>query len=361
MNSSNPKVLLFLKTTPMKRRSFLKSTLALSTLSVLPNNLSADKQVNTPEAEQVTTLRPARLSKGDTVAIMGMAGAMRDPKTLSGFIQIMEKQGFNVRVGQTVNKTFGYLSGSDDDRADEFNDFVSNPSIKAILFVKGGWGCGRVLDKINYEQLKKNPKIILGFSDMTSLLNAIYQETGLITFHGPVGNSSWEKFTLSSFQEIVCRGGDSFQKPELPQLQSFSTWQSGEVIGELIGGNLTVFCSLLGTPYWPSCTGKILFLEETHEEPYRIDRMLNSLRLAGVFDQVSGVVFGQFNACNAENPQESFTLEEVVRQQLNGYSFPIIWGAPIGHVKDKWTVPIGTQVRLNAQELSLKLMHPAVS
>jgi muramoyltetrapeptide carboxypeptidase len=102
-------------------------------------------------------------------------------------------------------------------------------------------------------------------------------------------------------------------------------------------------------------------LEETHEEPYRIDRMLNSLRLAGVFDEISGVIFGQFNDCNAEKPLESFTLEEVVRQQLKGYSFPVIWGAPIGHVKDKWTVPIGAQVRMNAQELSLKLMHPAVS
>jgi muramoyltetrapeptide carboxypeptidase len=353
--------LLFLKTTPMKRRSFLKSTLALSTLSVLPNKLSADKELKPSQAEPLTPLRPARLIKGDTLAIMGMAGAMRDPKILTGFIQIMEQQGFNVSVGQTVNKTFGYLSGSDEDRANEFNDFVSNPLIKAILFVKGGWGCGRVLDKIDYEQLKKNPKIILGFSDMTSLLNAIYQKTGLITFHGPVGNSSWEKFSLNSFQDMVCHGRDSFQKPELPQLQSFSTWQSGEATGELIGGNLTVFCSLLGTPYWPSCAGKILFLEETHEEPYRIDRMLNSLRLAGVFDEISGVVFGQFNDCNAEKPLESFTLEEVVRHQLKGYSFPVLWGAPIGHVKDKWTLPIGAQVRIKAEELSLKLMHSAVS
>ena len=273
----------------------------------------------------------------------------------------MEQQGFNVSVGQTVNKTFGYLSGSDEDRANEFNDFVSNPLIKAILFVKGGWGCGRVLDKIDYQGLKKNPKIILGFSDMTSLLNAIYQKTGLITFHGPVGNSSWEKFSLNSFQDMVCHGGVSFRKPELPQLQSFSTWQSGEATGELIGGNLTVFCSLLGTPYWPSCAGKILFLEETHEEPYRIDRMLNSLRLAGVFDEISGVVFGQFNDCNAEKPLESFTLEEVVHHQLKGYSFPVIWGAPIGHVKEKWTLPIGAQVRMKAEELSLKLMHSAVS
>jgi len=350
-----------LKTTPMKRRSFLKSTLALSTLSVLPNTLSADKQLNPSQAEPLTPVRPARLVKGDAIAIMGMAGALRDPNIVGGFKEIIEKQGFVVRIGQTVNKTFGYLSGSDEDRANEFNDFVSNPLIKAILFVKGGWGCGRVLDKIDYEQLKKNPKIILGFSDMTSILNAIYHKTGLITFHGPVGNSSWEKFSLNSFQDMVCRGGDSFQKPELPQLQSFSTWQSGEATGELIGGNLTVFCSLLGTPFWPSCAGKILFLEETHEEPYRIDRMLNSLRLAGVFDEISGVVFGQFNDCNAEKPQESFTLEEVVRHQLKGYSFPVIWGAPIGHVKDKWTVPIGAQVHMNAQELSLQLMHPAVS
>ena len=186
----------------MKRRSFLKSTLALSAISVLPNNLRADKEINPSKAEPLTPLRPVRLVKGDTIAIMGMAGAMRDPKILSGFIQIMEQQGFKVSVGQTVNKTYGYLSGSDEDRANEFNGFVSNPLIKAIFFVKGGWGCGRVLDKIDYQQLKTNPKIILGFSDMTSLLNAIYQKTGLVTFHGPVGNSSWEKFSLNSFKTL---------------------------------------------------------------------------------------------------------------------------------------------------------------
>jgi muramoyltetrapeptide carboxypeptidase len=344
-----------------ERRKFIKSGLALSAFSILPPFFGAQPVIGKRVNEQGTSTYPARLNKGDTIAIMGMAGALRDPKIVGGFKEVIENQGFVVSIGQTVNKTFGYLSGSDEDRANEFNDFVSNPLIKAILFVKGGWGCGRVLDKIDYEQLKKNPKIILGFSDMTSLLNAIYQKTGLITFHGPVGNSSWEKFSLNSFQDIVCRGGVSYQKPEFPQLQLFSAWQSGEAMGELIGGNLTVFCSLLGTPYWPSCTGKILFLEETHEEPYRIDRMLNSLRLAGVFEEISGVIFGQFNDCNAEKPLESFTLEEVVRHQLKGYSFPVIWGAPIGHVKDKWTVPIGAQVTMNTDELSLKLMRPAVS
>jgi muramoyltetrapeptide carboxypeptidase len=345
----------------MKRRSFLKSTLALSTLSVLPNNFRADKQGDPSQAEPLIPLRPTRLAKGDTLAIMGMAGAMRDPKILSGFVQILEQQGFNVSVGQTVNKTFGYLSGSDEDRANEFNDFVSNPQIKAILFVKGGWGCGRVLDKINYEQLKINPKIILGFSDLTSLLNAIYHQTGLVTFHGPTGNTSWASFSLNSFTEIVSRGGLAFQKPEITQLQSFSVLRAGQATGALIGGNLTVFCSLLGTPYFPSCKGKILFLEETHEEPYSIDRMLNSLRLAGVFDEISGVIFGQFNHCNAEKPLESFTLEEVVQQQLNGFSFPVLWGAPIGHVTDKWTLPIGVEAQMNTDDLSLKLIHPAVS
>jgi muramoyltetrapeptide carboxypeptidase len=344
-----------------ERRKFLKSGLALSAFSMLPSFISTQPVNGKTGEEQATPSFPARLIKGDTIAIMGMAGAMRDPKILSGFIQIIAQQGFNVSVGQTVNKTYGYLSGSDEERANEFNDFVSNPLIKAILFVKGGWGCGRVLDKIDYQQLKKNPKIILGFSDMTSLLNAIYQKTGLITFHGPIGNSSWEKFSLNSFQDIVCRGGDSFQKPELPQLQLFSAWQNGKATGELIGGNLTVFCSLLGTPYWPSCAGKILFLEDTHEEPYRIDRMLNSLRLAGVFNEVSGIIFGQFNDCNAEKPQESFTLEEVVRHQLKGYSFPVIWGAPIGHVKNKWTLPIGVKALMDADGLSVKLMQPAVS
>ncbi len=361
MNLSISKVLLFLKMTHIKRRSFLKSTLALSAISVLPNNLSAFRENNSPLNESFTALYPTRLTKGDTVVIMGLAGAVRDQKVVVDFKEILEKQGFVVLIGQTVYKTFGYLSGTDDERANEFNHFVSDTQVKAIFFIKGGWGCGRVLDKINYEQLKNNPKIILGFSDLTSLLNAIYHKTGLVTFHGPTGNSSWDSFSLNSFMDMVSRRGLSLQKPVIRQLQVFSVLRAGKASGTLIGGNLTVFCSLLGTPYFPSCSGKILFLEDTHEEPYRIDRMLNSLRLAGVFDQVSGLIFGQFNDCKAEKPNESFTLEEVVQHQLNEYAFPVIWGAPIGHIKDKWTLPIGVEAHMNTDDLALKLIRPAVS
>jgi muramoyltetrapeptide carboxypeptidase len=266
-----------------------------------------------------------------------------------------------VVLGKTLTKVVGYLSGSDEERAGEFNEFIADQSIKGIFFIKGGWGCGRVLDKIDYNQVKLNPKVILGFSDITSLLCAIHHKTGLVTFHGPVGNSSWDSFSSNAFNEIACQGGVDFEITEKTQIQPLKALHKGTAKGPLIRGNLTVFCSLLGTPFFPNCKGKILFLEETHEEPYSVDRMLNSLRLAGVLNEISGLIFGQFNDCLAENPQESFALEEVVNQHVADLDIPILWGAPFGHVKEKWTLPIGVEAILNTESLSLKLFHPAVS
>ena len=341
----------------LARRSFLKSGLSLASLSLLqPFTVNPVR-----EDGFGASILPPRLNKGDKVAIMGMAGALRDITYIETFKTILTNLGFNVVLGKTLTKVVGYLSGSDDERAGEFNAFIADESIKGIFFIKGGWGCGRVLDKIDYNQVKSTPKIIIGFSDITSLLCAIHQKTGVVTFHGPVGNSSWDQFSSTAFSEIVCNGGLDFDATEKTQIQPLKTLHNGVAKGPLVGGNLTVFCSLLGTPYFPDCTGKILFLEETHEEPYSVDRLLNSLRLAGVFNEISGLIFGQFNDCLPEKPQESFLLEEVVNQHVAGLDIPILWGAPFGHVKEKWTLPIGVEAILNTESLTLKLIHPAVS
>ena len=230
-----------------------------------------------------------------------------------------------------------------------------------IFFIKGGWGCARVIDKIDFQALRDNPKVIIGFSDITSLLNAIYQITGLVTFHGPVGVSSWEGFSLNSFNQIVCQAGKDFDFPSSYNTKSLKIIRPGIAKGVLIGGNLTVFSSLLGTPFFPSCKGKILFLEETKEEPYRIDRLLTSLRLAGVLNEISGLVFGKFNQCVAEKPSESFTLEEVIDQHFSQATYPVLWGVPFGHVKDKWTIPVGVEAELSTEAPFLKLIESGVS
>ena len=340
------------------RRSFLKSTLALSVLPVFPLNpgVEPDNKYSPPQ-----TIYPKRLKAGNTIAIMGMAGALSDGSCVENCENALKALGFNVQVGSTVRSKHGYLSGTDEERLGEFHQFIADPNMHGILFVRGGWGAARILDKIDYELIKNNPKVISGFSDLTSLLNAVYTKTGVITFHGPVACSSWDPFTIEAFSTMAVEAGLAFKPVKKSAIQTLNTWKQGAVEGVLVGGNLTVFTSLLGTPFFPDCKDKILFFEDTHEEPYRIDRMLTSLHLSGVLNQVSGIIFGQFNDCLAEKPKESFTLEEVVKHHVSSLNIPILWGAPFGHVKEKWTLPIGGKVRLDTSIQLVKLIEPAVA
>jgi muramoyltetrapeptide carboxypeptidase len=312
------------------------------------------------EEKKVETILPNRLQKGDTVAVIGVAGALRETQYIESFQNQLISLGFKVKIGKTVFKIHGYFSGTDEERAQEFNECIKDPSIKAIFFIKGGWGSARILNLIDFNLIQENPKIILGFSDITSLLLAVFNKTKLITYHGPVGVSSWDGFTLESFKNIICRADTKFSLGTPEILKSVKVIKSGVAKGQLIGGNLTVFVSLLATPFFESCKGKILFLEETEEEPYSIDRMLTTLRLSGVLDEVVGVVFGHFNKCIAEKPQQSFTVFEVLEQHFKHAHYPVIYGCPFGHVHDKWTLPIGAEAVLDSDDSILSLVKPAV-
>ncbi len=341
--------LLFLNVSNQNRRSFIKTGLALSATAWINPAFPTFTVKDTPP------LIPSKLQQGDHVAIVGLAGALNDNSQLSAFEKTLKNLGFVVHVSPSASASFGYFSGTDSLRAKDLMDQFQDPLIKAIFCIKGGWGAARILDKLDYDIIKKNPKLIIGFSDITSVLLAIYQKTGLVTFHGPVGVSSWEDFTLQSFLEITS-GKLSFPIPSTELI----TYKLGQVEGTLIGGNLSVLCSLLGTPYFPNCDGGILFLEETHEEPYSIDRMLTSLHLAGVFKDIQGLILGQFTHCEAEHPELSFTVQEVLNQHLASFEGPIITNAPIGHVKDKWTIPIGIKAQLDAHQKTITLLHAAV-
>ncbi len=226
--------------------------------------------------------------------------------------------------------------------------------------MKGGWGCARILDKLNYELIEKNPKVLIGFSDITTLLNVIYAKTGLITFHGPVGNSGWNDFTSSSFKKVIMKG-EACEFPLSPKMEdAFHTINNGKTIGEMIGGNLSVLSGLLGSNYLPDWKGKILFLEEVKEEPYRIDKMLTQLKLNGVLNEISGIVFGKFSKCEAEEPQKAFTFMEVLEQHIKPLGIPSFYGAAIGHTENKITVPIGIKVEMDASKGILKLIENAV-
>ncbi|MFK8045339.1 MAG: LD-carboxypeptidase [Crocinitomicaceae bacterium] len=333
----------------MKRRQFLVSS------SVLTASL-AGLSVQSPET-QLEKIVPPSLKKGSTIALTAPAGAIFSPKHIEKMTQILEKFGFKVILGKTLTLQEGYLAGSDVERANELNTFFKDKTVNAIFTMRGGWGCGRLLHLIDYELIRQNPKIIMGFSDITSLLVAITKKTGLITFHGPCGYSSWNSFSTKSVYETLITGGKAkFENPDSEKKQ-LTTIVAGDAKGEILAGNLTVLCSMIGTPFEPVWTGKILCLEEIGEEPYRVDRMLWQLASAGVLNKLNGVVLGSFRKCEPEFPERSFSLDAVLRQHFNHLKIPVFKGASFGHTVNKYNLPIGALAKMNSSTYSFQLLE----
>ncbi len=337
----------------ISRRNFLP---VLGTAFFLPRVLSNASVEDIPEKSL-----PKRLKPGDTIGICSSAGAVWDSKDLYECVQFLKTKGYKVLVGPNAKGNQGYFSAEDKKRADEFMQMIIDPTIDAIFFSRGGWGAARMLEFLDFEQIKANPKIIMGFSDITTLLFAITKRTGLITFHGPNANSTWNSFSWSSLDEILVQGLTPQYTLNIKQEDILpKTIVPGIATGELIGGNLTVLCSSIGTVYEPEWQGKILFLEEVKEEPYRIDRMLTQLKHHGVFDKINGLVLGQFRKCIPEEPHHSFTLEEVIYQHFIAVNFPVYFGAPFGHTKLKITIPIGIKATLDASQGTLSYQEKSV-
>lgn len=333
------------------RRNFIKTTGLISAAALFT---PSDALAALPE-EKLTKIKPLALRPGDTVAISSPAGAVWDENQIEKFSDILKSFGFKVVIGKTLKEKFGYFAGSDELRASEINELFANKTIRGIFCMKGGWGCARILNKIDYKIIKENPKVIIGFSDITALLVAITAKTGLITFHGPVGNSGWNEFTKNVFSNVVMTI-KQFSFPENPIGEDkIYTINPGKVSGELVGGNLTVLSSLIGSNYLPNWKNKILFLEEAKEEPYSIDRMLTQLKLSGVLDSISGFVFGKCAKCLAEEPLKAFTFHEVILQHIKPLKIPAYYGAMIGHIENKLTVPLGINATMDADKGTISL------
>lgn len=338
------------------RRHFVKNTALLSSLALLSQSFTPFNALVTPGPK----IKANRLKPGDTIAISSPAGAVWDDAQVEKFAGILKGFGFNVVFGNTLKQKLGYFSGTDSDRAKELNGFFANKDIKGIFCMKGGWGCARILDKLDYKMIAQNPKVLIGFSDITTLLNAIFAKSGLITFHGPVGNSGWNDFTSESFKNIIMNGNSSVFPVGPAEDDKPIVINKGAANGTLAGGNLTVLSSLVGSGYLPDWKGKILFLEETKEEPYRIDRMLTQLKLAGVFKQLNGVAVGKFVKCEAEEPHKAFTYMQVLEQHFKPLTIPVFYGLMTGHIENKLTLPVGAEVSMDADTGTIKLNETAV-
>jgi muramoyltetrapeptide carboxypeptidase len=338
------------------RRHFIRSTGIIAAASLLtPHSIFSQNPI--PEKGK---LKPQALKAGDTVAITSPAGAVWDAKQVETFTTILKSFGFNVVLGKTLTEKFGYFAGTDALRATELNDLFADKNVKGIFCMKGGWGCARIIDKIDYPLIEKNPKVLIGFSDITALLIAITTKTGLVTFHGPVGNSGWNNFTKDVFTNATMNA-KPFHFPENPSTEDAPVIiTAGKATGELVGGNLTVLSSLIGTGYLPDWKNKLLFLEEVKEEPYSIDRMLTQLKLSGALDSISGFIFGKCSKCLAEEPAKSFTFNEVLMQHIQPLGIPAFYGAMIGHIENKLTLPIGIKALMDANKGSISLEENAV-
>jgi len=307
-------------------------------------------------------IKPKKLQQGDTIGLISPASRLPKKKQYDKIIKQVKELGYKVKVGKNARDTYGYFAGHDEQRAADLNRMFADDSVDAILPFRGGWGCNRILNLIDYDVIRNNPKILVGFSDITSLLNAIYAKTGLITFHGPVGKVDWTDYTTKHF-----RKGLSYQDPytlDIPKndlcedCNSLSVISPGKATGRLLGGNLSVLTAMMGSDYTPDWEGNILLLEDIGEDVYRIDRMLTQLKLNGVFDKISGLVFGQCSSCDRANSY-SLTLEQVFDDHIKPFGIPAYSGAMFGHMNKMVTLPVGMPAEMNAQQGTITLPEPA--
>lgn len=306
---------------------------------------------------------PVGIRQGATVGIVAPASGV-NPKDIQDFVTLCESWGVRTKTGPNIGKRSGYLSASDSDRAAEFMRFIEDPSIDAIVCGRGGYGVMRILPLLDYGAIREAGKIIMGFSDITALLIAVHQLSGLVTYHGPVASSTFDAFTTAAVTEVVANLTDG-ERRDMPSYTDprVTVLRPGSAIGRLTGGNLAMIVSTLGTPYEIDTRGAILFLEEINEEPYRIDRMLTQLRLAGKLQDCTGIAIGNFRDCEAKGTsisEPSFTLTQVLQERIGDLGIPAVYGLPFGHVKSKLTLPLGIRAELNATERSLRLLEPAV-
>ncbi|WP_373057061.1 LD-carboxypeptidase [Zunongwangia sp. H14] len=348
----------------MKRRNFLRN---IGTAGMAIPLSSFSSNFNFHISEEI--IRPQALKEGDTIGIISPASAIFESEPYDIARESFEAMGLKVKFGQFTRSRYGHLAGTDEQRAAELNAMFADKSINAIIALRGGSGSARILDKLDYNLIKKNPKIFIGYSDITALHLAIFEMTRLITFHAPVAVSTWNSFSATHLKDILFNKdmpvlmNPSEKGDELVQTQNrIRTITPGTVKGRLLGGNLSVLTGIMGSEYFPTdWKGKILYIEDVGEKIYAVDRMMSQLRLGGVLKQVSGFVFGKCTDCDpGGSGYGSLTLEEVLDSYIKPLDIPAFTGAMIGHIDDNMTIPNGIHAEINAEKGSIKLLQPAV-
>ena len=303
-------------------------------------------------------IKPKKLKLGDTIGIVAPGSPTTEEKVEKAYEKLKE-MGFKVKLGKSCYSKYGYLAGRDELRAEDLNSMFRDTEVDGIICLRGGYGTIRILELLDYNLIRANPKVFVGYSDITAIHIAINQISNLVTFHGPMAASDLagdiSKFSLESlFNSILHEDFDGNLKNPTEEL---ITINGGVAEGQIIGGNLSLITSTIGTPYEIDTKGKILFIEEIGEEPYRIDRMLNQLKLSNKLQEAEGIILGNFSNCMPEDPDMSLTLEEVIDDLIRPLNKPTLYNLQAGHCDPNITIPFGVRVRLNADRKEIVVLE----
>jgi muramoyltetrapeptide carboxypeptidase len=347
------------------RRSFIKKTGALAALTATTVSGLQAASLEPSRASQAPRILPKRLSKGDMIGLV-TPGSSVSEEELAECISKLEKLGFRTTYNNTVLSEYGYFAGPDQERADELMDMFVREEVDAIWCVRGGYGSIRILDLLDYEVIRQNPKVLMGYSDITAILAALYQETGLVTFHGPVGTSDFNSFSKKSIRKVLMYPGVEYKYPykreketkENPEFDRY-TLRGGQAEGELIGGNVSVLDSIIGTRFEPDFENKIVYLEDIGEKTYRVDKMVFHLLSGTNLKQAAGIVMGIFADCNV-NEEPRLSLKTALDDLLLPLGIPISYGLSFGHIKRMVSIPNGIRAAMDADKNTFRLLEPAV-
>lgn len=308
--------------------------------------------------------KPPRLNPGDKVALVRPATAAFVKEPVEIMVEALQSMGFEVVLGENYFARHGYFGGQDEDRAADINGFFADPDIRMII-ASGGWGGARLLPLLDYDAIRRNPKVFLGYSDVTALLTGIFAKTGLVTFHGPaplsIYSAGYFRRVIMNGEALEMRNPTRITDDTLVQTENRTrVITPGRASGRLLGGNLTVLTAIMGSDYLPDWDDSILFIEDVNEAIYRVDRMLTELSLAGILSRINGFVFGRCTDCGPGEGYGALTMEDVLREHIEPLGVPAYSGAMIGHISEQFTVPVGIEAEIDAGQGSIRLLEAGV-
>jgi muramoyltetrapeptide carboxypeptidase len=309
-------------------------------------------------------LKPPRLRSGDLIGLVSPASAPSSSEMIEQGVRYLERLGYRAKVGQHAATVRGYLAGTDDQRATDLNEMIRDRNVKAIIAVRGGYGSTRILSMIDYKMLKRYPKIIVGYSDITALQLAIFCRTGLVTISGPMSGvemlENIDPYTEENFWRVITSRSKIGQLKN-PAGEPLKTLRAGAAAGRILGGNLATLSALLGTSFAPSFKETILILEDVDEAPHRIDRMLTQLQNARIFEKISGLVFGKFVDCVPTDPSKPYlSVEQILENVAQHVKIPVVSDLQYGHIPRKLTIPIGVKAKMDTKRGTIEVLEGAV-